>query len=275
MTTGEDTMNVQIVSISPEKAVQLLTNNASNRALRQRYVDTLAHQMRNGFWKLAGDPIRIDTFGRLLDGQHRLNAVVQSGTVQTFVLIDGLASESQLVMDSGIRRRFSDMLKMAGESNYFTLAAIVRMVALSDRGFKRNELTNLGIQASVTEMSNVLARHPELREAASFGQAISRDYHMAGRIAGFCWWDFGNIDADDRDEFFRRLKVKDFVSTDDPLSRLYLAMLENASSPKRLSEVAKFAMFVKTWNFYRDGAEVKLLRWRRGGAKPEAFPTPY
>ena len=43
--------------------------------------------MRNGLWELNGAAIVIDEFGNLIDGQHRLSAVVESGTTQQFVVV--------------------------------------------------------------------------------------------------------------------------------------------------------------------------------------------
>lgn len=31
---------------------------------------------------------------------------------------------------------------------------------------------------------------------------------------------------------------------------------------------------IKAWNAWRDGRELKILGWKRGGAKPEPFPIP-
>jgi len=34
------------------------------------------------------------------------------------------------------------------------------------------------------------------------------------------------------------------------------------------------AIMSKAWNAWRDGRELKILNWKRGGAKPEPYPLP-
>lgn len=268
-------MNVAVRTITPTDAEAMLANNEANRSIRPRYVQSLARQMTEGLWRMAGDPIRFAADGTLLDGQHRLSAIIESRTAQDFVIITGLTSSAQVSMDSGIKRSFADVLHMKGETNCNVLAAVIRLVALHDRGVGYAELVRGAPHVGYSELLETYEKHADLGVAASFGQRLSTDYRIGGRIGGFCWHEFGKLSVEDRDDFFDRLKNKDFTSHHDPLSVLYVTMLENASSVRRLPDVHKFALLVKTWNFYREGAEVKLLRWRRGGAKPEAFPTPY
>jgi hypothetical protein len=71
-------MKVQVQNIGPSEASALLARNVSNRPLRPRYIESLARQMLDGYWQLVGDPIRVADNGRLLDGQHRLHAILAS-----------------------------------------------------------------------------------------------------------------------------------------------------------------------------------------------------
>jgi hypothetical protein len=84
-----------------------------------------------------------------------------------------------------------------------------------------------------------------------------------------------SINADDRASSTDRCREKDLFGPTDPVSRLYTTMLENAASSRDIPRLTKFALFIKTWNHFRDGTEGKVLYWRRGGANPESFPTPY
>lgn len=47
-------------------------------------------EMQDGKWKLNGKTICFDRTGRLLNGQHRLSAVVRSGVSLTTVVVRGL-----------------------------------------------------------------------------------------------------------------------------------------------------------------------------------------
>ena len=47
-------------------------------------------EMQDGKWRLNGKTICFDSTGRLLNGQHRLSAVVRSGVTLTTVVVRGL-----------------------------------------------------------------------------------------------------------------------------------------------------------------------------------------
>lgn len=49
-------------------------------------------------------------------------------------------------------------------------------------------------------------------------------------------------------------------------------MVDNAASKAKLSETCIAALFIKAWNARREGKEVRHLRYKEGGNRPEAFP---
>lgn len=268
-------MKVQVKNIGPSEATALLARNVGNRALRPRYIESLARQMSDGYWQLVGDPIRVADNGRLLDGQHRLHAILTSGTTQQFVMVDGLDDRAQLAMDSGIRRKFTDILQMAGEVNCTTLGSVTRMALMRDFGYSYPEMSAGSTQFGSAELQATLDKYPELRDAAREGHGAAQSIKVPGSFMAFGWWEFGHINPEDRDDFFRKIREKDFYGPNDPLSRLYTTILEGAASTRDIPRLTKFALLIKTWNYFRDGAQVKVLYWRRGGARPEPFPTPY
>jgi hypothetical protein len=70
----------RIMIVTPELAERWLGKNAKhNRTIGQRHVEGMASDMREGNWRLTHQGICFDSEGRLIDGQHRLSAVVLSG----------------------------------------------------------------------------------------------------------------------------------------------------------------------------------------------------
>lgn len=104
-------MKIEKVSITPEIAADMLSRNyANNRKVRPRNVETLADVMRRGlFYGLNGQTIVVDKNGTLLDGQHRLLAVVKSGTTQEFLVatVDN-GTVAFKTLDGGSGRKVSD-----------------------------------------------------------------------------------------------------------------------------------------------------------------------
>jgi len=108
------TMRTTIETIGPKKAAKLLENNKLNRPLTQRLVDKYADDMKNGRWYLTHQGIGIDTDGNVVDGQHRLWAILQANIeIQTKVTY-GVDPKARVAIDTGKARSFADIMKLEG-----------------------------------------------------------------------------------------------------------------------------------------------------------------
>ena len=125
---------VEILDVSPELAETWLSRNPNNRNLRKAVTEAYARDMAAGRWLVNGETIKFDTSGHLRDGQHRLNAVVLSQTTVSMVVIRGLSPDVMPTVDAGAKRTYSDALKLQGEDNTATLAAVTRRALMWERG---------------------------------------------------------------------------------------------------------------------------------------------
>lgn len=115
-----------IIKMTPKIASDWLAKNDTNRTVRPLHVATLAADMAGGLWQFTGDPIRRDEAGHVIDGQHRMLAVIASGVTISFLVIDGLSMDVQKVIDSGSKRTMGDVLQLERKvSNSSAVAAIV------------------------------------------------------------------------------------------------------------------------------------------------------
>lgn len=76
--------------IDPYKAIDYLPVNIHNRIIMQPVVDRYARDMVAGAWMKNAQPICFSSLGVLLDGQHRLLAIVKSETTQEILVVRGL-----------------------------------------------------------------------------------------------------------------------------------------------------------------------------------------
>lgn len=76
---GEE-VRTRIVEISPDKAKRWLgRNHPSNRPVAYKRVEAFAGDMREGKWRVTHQGIAFDEKGMLIDGQHRLHAILSAG----------------------------------------------------------------------------------------------------------------------------------------------------------------------------------------------------
>lgn len=106
-------------TITPEKArMYLNTNKDGNRKLSTKAVIELARAIRDGKWQLTHQGIAFDAKGRLIDGQHRLNAVIFARKPVEMMVARGVDSSKNnlYTIDTGIKRSVSNILDMGGYS---------------------------------------------------------------------------------------------------------------------------------------------------------------
>ena len=79
--------------INAAKAKELLANNDHNRKLSPTRIRKFADEMQNGMWVYNGESIIVSESGRLLDGQHRLHAIANSGAEVELELIENVPDQ--------------------------------------------------------------------------------------------------------------------------------------------------------------------------------------
>lgn len=264
----------EVIMITPEIASSMLAKNTHNRNARAAAVSAYAVDMRNGDWRWTGDPIRFAADGTLIDGQHRLMAIVEAGVTLPFLVLSGLEASAQENIDGGVPRKFADVLALRGEECSALLAAVIRLATAWENGQRRT----IGHAGKFTNAQylRTLEAHPELRRFAhEHARTISNHVQLPGSLVAFCWWLFASIDEEDAADFFARLGSEVGHEKGEPIFELRRTLANNAESTRgERSRTWMIAVTIKAWNAYRRGDSVGLYRFRTGGAKPEAFPEP-
>jgi hypothetical protein len=261
-----------IEQVTPELAEEWLGRNSHNRPLRNNRVAELAGAMKRGEWTLNGDAIRWSRDGVLLDGQHRLWAVVESGVSITTVVIRGLDESVQETMDTGARRSLKDTLVLRGESGGSKLAAIITYKWRLDNGHVRMA----SVRPSIAQGISTLEQHPALRDAGRMADRLRQRFPMSQAMAAVVYYEFATIDQDDADVFWSKLVDGVELKEHDPIFvlRRYLERQAMQGTAARSGALTVHALMNKAWNAWRDGQEVDGLSWKASGMKAEAFPLP-
>jgi len=114
------------VLVGPKQARELIArNHGSQRALSQRKVREWAGQMRRGEWRYNGDSVRYTKSGWMVDGQHRLNAVILADVEIVMHVVEGLDDDVFAKIDVGMVRTPGHILQMAGYSCGTQLGATI------------------------------------------------------------------------------------------------------------------------------------------------------
>ncbi|MEU9948433.1 hypothetical protein [Streptomyces sp. NPDC047939] len=256
-------MRMEIVDVSPETAAAWLTHNTSNRPLSKGTVQQLAGQIQRGEWQLTHQGIAFDEDGGLIDGQHRLAAIVKAGRPVPLTVTHGVPRAAFTVMDTGRKRTGRDTLALAGESNATHLAAALRGLHLylnaPDSAWSGGSSVTSNDQLLV-----MLGKHPGVREALPHGIAFNRACRITTTAATIGWYVTTRTRPDiDQSAWQDGVVTGALLESGDPRLTLRNTMLGLASGKahrRRDDSREHLLYYLKSWNAWVEGRSMKLLR---------------
>lgn len=152
------TMSIGIETITPQVAERYLQMNRRNRSVRPSEIEKNARMMAAGEWGLTHQGIAFNEDGALVDGQHRLLAIVKSGTTVPMVVARGVESSMQMFMDDHARRTPSDSLTVhRGEKVSSDDVAVLRAALSLSRGAFASAISKTELDRALDTFHDSLA----------------------------------------------------------------------------------------------------------------------
>lgn len=121
-------LRVALVELTPELAACAMARNDGNRNIRPSHVKFLAEMIAGDQYKLNGETIVLSRNDKLLDGQHRCEAVTKTGLSILTLIVWGIEDESQDTIGLCQARTAGDTFNAHGIESYNRAAAIARML---------------------------------------------------------------------------------------------------------------------------------------------------
>lgn len=136
--SATDFMFSEQIVMTPEQARQILShNNGKNRALRPNTVAKLTNDIKEGRWEITHQGIAFDEHNQLLDGQHRLQAIVNANRECEMIVWRNVPRKSFSVLDCGVSRTASDNLNYMNVPRAKIVAPGIKHIILYNRYPKR------------------------------------------------------------------------------------------------------------------------------------------
>lgn len=118
------------VLVTPAMAAEWMRRNRSNRQVNVAQVARFAQDMAKKRWSRNPQPVIFDADGDLIDGQHRLLAIIASGASIWLHVYSGASKDVRDNIDSGMIRRVSDQMAIIdGEGDSKAKLAGLRIIA--------------------------------------------------------------------------------------------------------------------------------------------------
>lgn len=273
MATDVRTVTVEMTSTL---AMDLLSKADPNRTVHERRVGAYARDMIAKAWEQNGETVKLAPDGKLMDGEHRLWAVVracEAGIKSVPMLIaTNVPRSARKTVDTGKPRSYTDVLRIRGYSGKGrTIAGILRYIVL----YRAGALQGAGkgnIQVTHSEMDAVYTEKATIQLVEYFAETWASRVRY-GSATGFVWWRARQDDEEKADNWIEGVASGTEMKGSDPRFQLRERYLDAAVRPFPATEA--IALAIKSWNLYYTGTTEPNLRWRQRGNAAEGFPAFY
>ena len=188
-------MKTQIQTITPEIATLFLQNHVGNRDYRKNWVSELSRMIKRGEWLVTHQGIALDKSGNLIDGQHRLKAIIESGIpVQINVSYD-VDAITYTCIDRGVKRNLADITRFSTK----TAEVVGFMSRFLQIGFGNNptsaiaqEIYDNGVGEISDELNAYASKNMKFYSSAAFRVAAVVSV-MDGRNKDYVFNTYSNL----------------------------------------------------------------------------------
>lgn len=244
--------------ITPHVAAAWLEKNSGNRPLSVKVVDKYARDMVSGNFDFAGDAIRFDWDGRLIDGQHRLSACIRSDVSFESIVIYGLNPAVQTRIDGGKTRTAADAIALDGGYSSLRLLASTCRLILADR-FGLEVLTG---NWSSSEIMDVLKRHKQLPASVNIvsNKKVPKGMPLSC-LAMIHYVGTRFLDKPEKaDAFVAVMQTGESTYKGDPAHKYRERIINDGSGEKSMKREVRYWMMKHAWNLFAADETVQVLR---------------
>jgi hypothetical protein len=264
----------RVMEVTPEIAGRWLDRNTHNRAVSDRHVETLARDIAADAWEMTGeaikwkgDPDDPSSNPELLDGQHRLFAVLWAEKPIHTLVVTGLERQAQDVMDTNRRRSAKNMLELEGYEDAALLAATASMAMVWEQGAYTQADYRGPKTPTHTEVKLWIASHYDaLVEAAEISQAAP--IKGVGRAVR-CFVAYSLLKASPRqaiEEFFQSVgEMKGLEGKGDPRMALINRLRFAAENKQQIPRWVQANMLFRVWNALQRREQILKLQVTTSG----------
>lgn len=261
----------KVVTITPEDAMAMLEMNGSNRPLNHTHVNRIARQITDGKWRFNGDTIKIATTNDILDGQHRLWAIIESKQAVETIVVRNIESDAFATIDTLRKPRSgSDVLALLGATRQRSTISVAlqgltrwQRKCLETYRAPQNRIENSDIEQAYHDNPGIV----RAAEAAAKLRGLTNP-----GILAFFYFVLTNRSPDLAERMISTLENPAGVGINDPFFRLR-SYFTSEKKYDRKDPLVTIVYMIKAANAAYENKEIKTLNWRNQGSFAEPIPA--
>jgi hypothetical protein len=158
----------RVERIDRETAKALLGNMVKNRHVRLGKVEQFRQDMQGGRFEVNGQGLIVSDQGRLMDGQNRLHAFLETDLEEFWIMVTRGVSEDVFdTLDSGAVRTVGDVLAIRGIKNSSGVGAVARAAFNYVAGGATNRTP------SKVAIADFCGAHPHVEQAGVWAKQVA------------------------------------------------------------------------------------------------------
>jgi hypothetical protein len=263
----------EFVTITPKIAEQWLKKNNINRTIREALIVKYAKEMDAGRWTLNNDCICKDPEGVLLNGQHRLLAIIRYGHPIQMAVQFNVPKKSMDNMDSGRVRSVGDVLRFHSEVNVNTLGAAAKLALICIDG--RVAVDRKFQVTSSNEIMEFVESFPEIRVSVASASAATKHIDCRPSVLAVGHWLIADRNTvEHADWFLNQLATRE----NEPNGSAILALDSRFREIRRQRGAYEprdlLSLVIKGWNYWAKDKRVRTLNVKWRNKKTTDFSLP-
>ncbi len=267
--------------VTPRMAEEILSRNTRNRPLKAGVVERYARDMAAKKWKHNAMPIRVAGDGTLMDGQHRLWAVIESNTPTDMIILDGLPEDAIDTIDNGAQRSYSDYRAIRAKAEGMALTypnefqAVLRWIYWYETVWPALSRGKVGSRiGTFAELDAIAERFPKLPDYIGDAKmSVQKNHIIRQSTLAFVYAMAAEHDPKTAGGWLDVLARGVTDKPDHPALALRERMTNAKINREKLDVMHELVFVIKSWNAYAQGLGLKAVRWIGDELVPPIFGT--
>lgn len=249
----------EIHLVTPTLARIMLSKNESNRKIKPAKLNQYVSDMKEGRWHFNMENIIFAVSGQLNDGQHRLQAIIDSGIPQKLNITFGANRGSRYSIDTGAMRGANDHLTISGYAHSSQVSGVARMVIAYEATGKET----LGRTNDVSTQAVLERVHGDRLLVDCANWAASNIRYLSAMaptsIMGFSYYLFSKLNKSKAKEFMESLRDGLNLNEKSPIYQARTRLMVS----RGMSNVEKAETLMRGFLLYVKGLEASSIRLYR------------
>lgn len=245
-------IKIRFELITPQKAVEYYKKNTNNYRpkVNKNYVH-LVRDILKFHWTITGETIVIDELGILIDGQHRLEAIIKQGIALPCIVVEGVPKEAKDMTGNAVPRKLWNRLQNHGEKYPQRLQEVLNLA------YDLDQDTYKHARPTHAEAFDYLNDHPEIRDCVKKYSKVPVTSPISASVATYCYYILSKVDVVKSEKFIDRvITARDIKKQMRQIICLREFILDTRKRKAFIRRKTMISYVIKAWNATRRSQKI-------------------